>query len=359
VDQGQHWSAVSAGQATGVFAALAVAPSAPNTLYVGVAAPSNVGPAVYRSLTAGATWKPYSTGYTAATLSALAVDPGTAGTLYVGSQISGVQKTTDGGGTWTAADNGLGASTWVTALAVSPAAPGTLYVDTLDGFFVSQTHADHWRRPGAPFQGYPPLTPDPRTPTTVYNGGPDGEYKSRDGGATWTLILPEASSADGLLAVAPSAPSTLYAVALIPSPVFTQTLYSSQNTGASFQSVLSAPAEISLLVVDPTAPRTLYFELANTSYTQPGLFKSTDGGKTATLLLQGNQPAFSLAVDPADPQIVYAGTGDDVIVSHDGGVTWTALAAGLPPLPISQLAFGPGNALYAVVTGNGVYRLGL
>ncbi len=169
VDQGQHWSAVFSGATTATFAALAVAPAAPNTLYAGVATASQAGPAVYRSLTAGATWKPCSTGYAAVDLNALAVDPATAGALYAGSLTSGVQKTADGGATWTAANDGLGNSIAVTGLAVSPAAPSTLFVDTEGGgFFISQTRANHWRRPGAPFAGIAPPAPDPMTPTTVY-----------------------------------------------------------------------------------------------------------------------------------------------------------------------------------------------
>jgi photosystem II stability/assembly factor-like uncharacterized protein len=360
VDQGQHWSAVFQGQTTSTFAALAVAPSAPNTLYAGVAASSNVGPPVYRSLTAGATWKPYSTGYAAAALSALAVDPATAGTLYAGSPTSGVQKTTDDGATWTAANNGLDSTTAVTALTVSPVAPATLFVDTDGGFFISQTRATHWRRPGAPFAGIPPLVPDPRTPATVYSGGPAGQYKSLDSGATWSLILQGAVEYDPLFAVAPSAPSTLYAVTLdVGAPAYVDTLYSSQNAGTSFQSALSAPAQMLLLVVDPTAPKTVYFNLAYTSYTQPGLFKSTDGGHTAALLLAGQQTVLTLAVDPANPQTLYAGTTNDVLVSHDGGATWAELAPGLPPVPVQQLFVGPGNAVYAQVTGNGVYRVGV
>ncbi len=159
--------------------------------------------------------------------------------------------------------------------------------------------------------------------------------------------------------VAPSAPSTLYAAKLVQAPTFAETFHASQDGGASLDFAIDVPALISVLVVDPTAPQTLYFTLADTSHTQPGLFKSTDGGKTKTLLLQGQQAAFSLAVDPTNPQTLYVGTTNDVIVSRDGGATWAELAPGLPPMPIEQLLIGPGGVLYAQVPGNGVYRAGL
>ncbi len=64
-----------------------------------------------------------------------------------------------------------------------------------------------------------------------------------------------------------------------------------------------------------------------------------DGGKVV-----------SLAIDPTNPQVVYAGTwGAGMFKSTDGGVTWTATNAGLANLFINSLAIDPGNpqVLYA------------
>ncbi len=365
LDGGLHWQAADQGLPAADFAALAIAPSLPSRLFAGVGATANGGPAVYRSLNEGIFWRPFANGIDAVNVTALAVDPRRAGRVYLGtgdpsgSGVSGVLRTLDDGATWTTADNGLGAALSVSALAIDPLAPATLYVETDGGFFASHNGASLWSRPGAPFQGAPPLVVDPQTPATLYSSGPAGQYKSRDGGATWTLILAESFPAASVFALAPSAPSTLYLAEFIASIVPSYSLFASQNGGAAFQGVFDEPAELPILAVDPTQPQTLYFELANTSYTQPGLFKSTDGGHTRTLLLSGDEPAFSLAIDAANPAVLYAGTANDVIVSRDGGATWTELAPGLPPVPVNQLAFGPGATLYAALQGNGVYRLAL
>ena len=67
----------------------------------------------------------------------------------------------------------------------------------------------------------------------------------------------------------------------------------------------------------------------------------------------------SLAVDPTDPDRVYAGlTGTGVKVSTDGGITWADL--GRQDLPvIHDLVLGvDGRNLYCATDG-GVYRLPL
>ena len=83
-----------------------------------------------------------------------------------------------------------------------------------------------------------------------------------------------------------------------------------------------------------------------------GVYRSTDGGATWTRTLAGNETtgASDVAIDPEDPNIVYAGLydylrqpwyfrsggpGSGLYRSTDGGVSWTkltdpALKNGLP-----------------------------
>ena len=61
------------------------------------------------------------------TITALAVDPRSPTTLYAGTRSSGVLKSTDGGGNWTAINNGLTLAP-ITSLAIDPKTPTTLYV---------------------------------------------------------------------------------------------------------------------------------------------------------------------------------------------------------------------------------------
>jgi len=148
---------------------------------------------------------------------------------------------------------------------------------------------------------------------------------------------------------------------------------------------------IGALAIDPGDPDVIYAGTGESNYANHsryglGLLRSTDGGDTwqqlAANVFSGR--CFSnIVVDHANPDIVYASitraggfpelvaakghpgaTGDlGVFKSLDQGVTWTRLT-GIPNLSTTSLAMDPANSsiLYAGVgrifgaSGNGVYR---
>jgi photosystem II stability/assembly factor-like uncharacterized protein len=127
-----------------------------------------------------------------------------------------------------------------------------------------------------------------------YMGGVDGGvWKSTDYGVTWDNIsdgkLPSASDSIGAIAVAPSNPQVLYA-----------------GTGET--------------------------DIRNDMITGDGMFKSVDGGKTWKYAgLKDTRTISTIAIDPHDPNIVYAGSMGHVFVadpdrgvfkSTDGGKSW-------------------------------------
>ena len=63
----------------------------------------------------------------------LAVDPAFTSTVYAGTCLGGIFKTTNGGSTWTAVNNGL-TTLDVKALAIDPTTPMTVYAGTLGGW---------------------------------------------------------------------------------------------------------------------------------------------------------------------------------------------------------------------------------
>jgi photosystem II stability/assembly factor-like uncharacterized protein len=109
-----------------------------------------------------------------------------------------------------------------------------------------------------------------------------------------------------------------------------------------------------------------------------GVWKTTDGGQTWAPLTD-NQPSLeigALALDPTNPDIVYAGTnfsnavfgnmGAGILKSSDGGSTWTVLPGPLPTGPgleayVQWLAVNPSNGNVVLVVdasseGSAVYR---
>jgi photosystem II stability/assembly factor-like uncharacterized protein len=87
--------------------------------------------------------------------------------------------------------------------------------------------------------------------------------------------------------------------------------------------------------VDPHRPRRLY------AATQDGIYRSTDGGSTWTLVLGGF--FRDLAIDPQNSDIVYTGPQDSsyrygVHKSTDGGDTWTPYDEGMTCTNLATLA---------------------
>src|SRR6516225_7902247 len=78
------------------------------------------------------------------TILALAIDPATPTTLYAGTEGGGAFKSTDGGDSWTAINNGL-TNLSVRALAIDPCTPMNIYAGTFGGgAFKSTDGGDSW-----------------------------------------------------------------------------------------------------------------------------------------------------------------------------------------------------------------------
>ena len=111
--------------------------------------------------------------------------------------------------------------------------------------------------------------------------------------------------------------------------------------------------KVQALAIDPANPAILYAGTAG------GLFKSIDGGNNWTPINNGltETDVGSLAIDPKTPAIVYASTGAGVFKSIDGGAMWTitGLACGcllaIDPRTPSTLFATDGRALYKSVDG--------
>jgi len=127
---------------------------------------------------------------------------------------------------------------------------------------------------------------------------------------------------------------------------------------------------IGALAIDPTNPNVIYAGLGEDnnsldSYYGFGVLKSTDAGSTWTL---SNASIFSresigrIVIDPSNPNVVYASSSNGVAKSTDGGVTWvTAFKGGSI---VSDVAIDVTNpqTIYAAVgdsdgsSDNGVWK---
>lgn len=91
-----------------------------------------------------------------------------------------------------------------------------------------------------------------------------------------------------------------------------------------------------------------------------GVLRSTDGGRTwlTTNLTGATDDAMGMGISGAEPDIVYAAGHDTFFKSTDGGQTWRSLDPDLPGRDIHGMAVAPDHAgrLYANVVRYGFYR---
>ncbi|HEX6558393.1 MAG TPA: hypothetical protein VF021_03005, partial [Longimicrobiales bacterium] len=162
----------------------------------------------------------------------------------------------------------------------------------------------------------------------------DGAYKSTDGGTKWTHIGLENSQAIARMRVHPSNCDIAYA-AVFGHPYAASPdrgVYKTTDGGKTWQKILFRDDKTGAvdLAMDPANPDVLYaglWEANRTSWSLSsggpgsGLFKSTDGGKTWTELTRnaglptGIWGKLGVSVSGADANRVYA-----IIEARDGGV---------------------------------------
>ncbi|MGH9474409.1 MAG: WD40/YVTN/BNR-like repeat-containing protein [Terriglobales bacterium] len=86
---------------------------------------------------------------------------------------------------------------------------------------------------------------------------------------------------------------------------------------------------------------------------RPYIYRTTDGGKTWTNIVNGipdNQYLESLTEDPVRKGLLYCGTNRGVYVSFDNGNDWQSLRLNMPPVEIRGFAFH-GKALVIATFG--------
>jgi len=119
------------------------------------------------------------------------------------------------------------------------------------------------------------------------------------------------------------------------------------------------------LAVDPHDPDLLYLGSWHGAW-YGGMYRSTDGGstwQTITTGLPATSGVFrSIAIDPTDPQRIYAGMNGQVFGSNNGGGRWHQIGNTLTTVEahdLLRIAVDPTDPdnLYAAVWGEGVYKL--
>lgn len=342
--------------ATGRLSTIAIHPTDPSVLFIGGAQGG-----VWRSVDAGASWSPLTDGECSLAMGAIAIDPRSPDIVYAGTGElhfsgdsyygCGVLRSTDGGTTWTQ----LGASHFDTniggarfsAILIDPATAGsatttTVYAATSVGVYRSTDSGTNWTRT---LEGIATdLVFDPVTPSTLYAaiGSPNGNsrngvYRSADGGMTWTqqTTFPSADVGRIALAIAPTAPATLYAAIQRSFSASSGAgelfgIYRTTDAGANWIKATATNADCStqcwydlVIRVDPLDAATVWFGGVY-------MYRSTDAATTFQNALSGmHVDQHALAFDPQDPTTLYAGNDGGIYRTRNAGVSWESLNSNL------------------------------
>jgi len=225
-----------------------------------------------------------------------------------------------------------------------------------------------WRLVG-PFRGgrAVAVAGDPVKPLVFYFGAVDGGvWKTENAGATWRNVTDGTSdiASVGAIAIAPSDPNVLYVgtgeADLREDLTGGSGMYRTTDGARSWRRIgLEDTRHIAAVRVDPHDPNLVYVAAMGHAFgpnPERGVYRSRDGGATwrRVLFLNDSTGAIDLALDPANPRILYAamwkfqrfpwgfsagGGRSGLWKSTDGGDHWTELThhAGLPDGPIGRI----------------------
>jgi serine/threonine protein kinase/photosystem II stability/assembly factor-like uncharacterized protein len=358
-DGGRNWIAINQGlpkDNNGSYnvQAVAVDPTDPNIAYLGTGwGPSN-GNGVYKSTDGGQSWSPANRGMIDYSVTALAVDPASPPTVYAGTYDGKLFRSVDGGQAW---DNltdklptasGAPRST-LRAIILDPAAPETVCVlGEREGVMVSTDGGEMWRLLGKPGKlDYLTFTALAAIfdPEPVLVAGIKGE-----GG--WRYAANQAAQAPAASAQPPVGTPTREGAALATPPPL---------PSGSWQPIPDLPRQVNALAVDPTNPQTVYAGTGS-SGAGSGVYKSEDAGRTWQLASNGlpKEDVRALAFSHGSPPTLYASAGarGDVFASVDGAQSWTQVGNYELTGFGGRLVVAPGNAdlLFVAEDVRGTYR---
>jgi photosystem II stability/assembly factor-like uncharacterized protein len=348
LDGGQTWEKVLSND---IYTVVTFSPSNPQIIYAGSAA------AFYRSEDMGDTWQKFwkeneeiwgPPGIRAGVPISAVVDPDDPFTVFANNYGGGNFKSIDGSETWVDASSGY-TGAHLHDIAIDPNNSATVYTIGRSGPFRSYNAGIHWEGIGfspATFAEWNAnaLNPQNASELLLTDEHMGVILKSTDGGTSWREVFKHPDVTEG-------------------DPQHSQHGFKAIVYGPSNPNIVYAGMRKSRRTIDGDFPAEASF----------GMYKSIDGGETWFEINNGLQTSFinihcisihptnalksnglissdvrSLAIDPEEPNILYAGLGEGggIYKSTDGGEFWGEINLGLqlicPPqlLPIGRVSQG-------------------
>ncbi|MCF6158927.1 MAG: hypothetical protein E3K32_10225 [wastewater metagenome] len=298
------------------------------------------------------------------------IDPKDHNYLYAGTADHGLVISDDNGKSWFPSEKGMKYKDDILDIAVDPKQPNIVHVINskrlrVCGFATSFDYGKTWnqRTKGLPDDTrFYTILVNPYDTESIFLGGKKGVYRSGDRGNSWVEKnkgLPGGTIVNKLLCH-PGKNGILYAAT-------NNGLYRSNNNGESWDKTHKTSLSIASLAIDPHQPNHVYAGVIRSKMGPGGVYKSINAGKTWTQVLSGSKRIEAVAVIPSYPPVIYAlsndhqyhdeSAGEGVFRSIDGGKTWESVNNGLAVLRGFNINVNPSPPyeLYLSANGSGVY----
>jgi photosystem II stability/assembly factor-like uncharacterized protein len=242
----------------------------------------------------------------------------------------------------------------VRAVAIDPRDKNRLYISTLDGQVHTSADAGKtWQflvNFNRPLLILDNLMVDAKDSNLIYTSGhrhkePGGFFKSTDGGTTWKESKELKSEAIHAMVQSSSNPNIILVGGV-------NGIWISDTSGDDWKKLESStmPVNIDSLAIDPRDPNLMY---AGTTWRA---YKTTDGGKNWRLIKNGmidDSDVFAIEIDQKNPEHIIASACSGIYESFNKGEKWAKIQ-GIPSQSrrTRDIKINPANsgAYYAATT---------
>jgi hypothetical protein len=243
----------------------------------------------------------------------------------------GAWRSTDGGLTWTAIEQGWPAGQSIGAFHMHAGDPDRMYAAAGNTLLISRDAGQSWSVTGMPSVGVPlAITTAPQDPTKIWVSTGRAVLHSSDGGGFWRLSLMPVEAQVNALWVAPDSASQVVAAT-------TEGLYQSRDAGSTWLPVTGIAQADSRSLWSGAGSGEVYAQSGG------GLVFSSDFGSTWRPLSTANSPNGMSGVvfrDWSDPGVLWSRTGGQLLISPNGGRDWLPVGGPLAFTPSSLVVDG-------------------
>lgn len=312
---------------------------------------------VWRSLDGGQNWENASDGITGLPIMDITASPSYPGTVYVAGEAAGAFKSDNAGDSWQKLTLVVDQEPGAFSVGVDPIHPTNGYVGSGWGVYRNPGNQG-WLFSTMPvtYQAFlDVLSVSEISPSIIYVGGRSETaalpyngvaFRSADFGASWTpLDFGQPVGYVTYITIDPTNSQRVYIItgqSWPPNNPTAPNVFRSEDSGSTWQSIYQnlGGVRTASMAIPPDDSSTIYIGAYWPTVEHWTVFKSLDYGDTwePTDIPLTWSIVNDLVVDPLAPDTVFAGTGEGLFITTDGGISWSRFSGKLAYANVLDLA---------------------